>query len=441
MDRMVVDQLNTVFASGSGTASRRLHDGLRSAGIDSRLWVKRPKRGGIPAAPHLYGIDWPLGHSRRSLFGWLDPVRFFVLKQWNKWRLSGALAGRRPGYEVFTAPNRDRRTPFDRQTFTGDILHLHWVTGFIDWASFFESVPQDLPIVWTLHDMNPLTGGCHHADDCQNFQSACHSCPQLGTSSTGDLSAITFAIKQAAYRGKRLHIVTPSRWLERHVRNSALLGGAASIQTIRNGLDTSAYRPQDKPSARQQLGIPANRLVVGFGADSLKNPRKGIAELFAAFGKLPQRDRLCGVTLGRKGIPASQHPLPDIIPMGYVEDTSRQALIYSAMDIFALPSWGENLPQMAVEALACATPVVAFDVGGTPEIVRPYETGLLARLRDCDQLAQHLSWCLENPNKLLEMGNRGRQFIEREFDLRQTTSAYQKLYESILDRQLKAKVA
>lgn len=438
MDRIVVDQINTVYASGSGTASRRLHEGLIAAGVDSRLWVKRPKRGGLPADPQLNGIDWPLRTSPSPLQRWIENTIFFGRKQWNKWRMAAALYGRQPGFEVFTTASRDRQTPFDRQVFQGNVLHLHWVTGLLDWPSFFASVPDNLPIVWTLHDMNPLTGGCHHADDCREFMSACRACPQLGPHSGADLAATTFVVKQAAYSGKQLHLVTPSRWLERHVRNSALMRGACSIQTIRNGLDISVYRPQEKLTARRHLGIPADRLIVGFGADSLKNPRKGIAELFEAFAKLTQFDRICGITLGRKELPDSGLPRPRIFPMGYVQDAHRQTQIYSAMDVFALPSWGENMPQMAIEAMACGTPVIAFDVGGTPEIVRPDDTGLLAPLRDCHRLATHLSWCLENPDQLRQMGIRGRKLIEDEFDLRQTTATYQKLYESALERSCKA---
>ncbi len=425
MDRIVVDQLNKMLISGSGTAALRLHQGLQAAGVDSRLWIKRPKRGGMPAINGVRALDWPqsLGPGRAA--AWLR-------KQLAKWQLKSAQRGRPPGCEVFGTPWLPQATPLDRGVLAGNVLHLHWVNGLIDWPSFFAAVPDDLPIVWTLHDMNPITGGCHHADDCRAFATACHTCPQLGRRGPGDLAQAGFATKLAAYRGKKLHLVAPSHWLEKHVRRSALMSGAASVQTIRNGLDLAVYRPLDQSAVRRQLDLPADRLLIGFGAASLKNPRKGAAEVLGALERLPDPDRVCGMALGAKRLPDARRPRPAIVTFGYVDDPQRQAAIYSAMDVFVLPSWAENLPQMAVEAMACGTPVVAFDVGGVPEIVRSGETGWLVPLRDCQGLTERLTWCLDHPPELRRLGQLARQAIEREFDLSATTAAYQRLYTAAL---------
>lgn len=427
---MIVDLLNAMLTTGSGTAALRLHQGLRAIGVDSRLWVKRSKRRQAPTLEAVRAIDWPLHDEAETV---PQRVAAWWRKQRGRHRLKAALRGRPPGLEVFSTARRERPTPYDRELFQGDVLHLHWVNGLLDWPSFFAAVPDDLPIVWTLHDMHAFTGGCHHSDACRAFENACHHCPQLGNSGERDLAAISFADKLAAYRGKQLHIVTPSRWLECHVRNSALFASAASVRTIRNGLDTTVFRPLDRSAARRELGLDDDRFAVGFGAASLKNPRKGVAELLSALQRLPPDEPLSCIALGSHQLPTPDQPSFPVVSCGYVDDPRRQATIYNAMDLFVLPSWAENLPQMAVEALACGTPVLAFDVGGIPEIVQPGITGWLAPLRDIGALADRLRWCLRHRDELLAIRRRARQRIEGEYSLSDTAAEYAQLYAATLD--------
>ena len=168
----------------------------------------------------------------------------------------------------------------------------------IDGQAFFTSIPNDFPIVWTLHDMNPFTGGCHHSDQCNLYRTGCQNCPQLAQSGPHDFSHRSFQLKQTVLQEKQLHVITPSRWLEEHVRNSFLLQDASSIQTIHNGLDLQVFRPRDQQAARGKLNLPPDLTVVGFGAASLINRRKGFAELLAAFSQLKNHREILGFGFG-----------------------------------------------------------------------------------------------------------------------------------------------
>jgi glycosyltransferase involved in cell wall biosynthesis len=120
-----------------------------------------------------------------------------------------------------------------------------------------------------------------------------------------------------------------------------------------------------------------------------------------------------------------------LVNCGFLACPEEQVPVYSAADVFVLPSHAENMPQTVVESLACGTPVVAFDVGGVPEIVRPGETGLLARLRDVEHLAEQLRWMADHRETCVRMGAAGRRLVEGEFDHAQQVGKYLALYRDL----------
>jgi len=283
--------------------------------------------------------------------------------------------------------------------------------------------------------MNPFTGGCHFSTGCEAFSEQCRNCPQLGRSGDNDLSTEVFAHKQLAYEGKNLHIVTPSRWLTGEAKRSQLLAGAKSFQTIPNGLDLDLFSPQDKRAARASLGLPSSGVVLAFGADSVTNRRKGFNELLAALSLINSKVPLTGLIFGRGVIETPVPGLANLLQLGYVADAERQSLVYSAADIVVVPSLEDNLPNVGLEAMACGTPVVGFDIGGVPDYVRPGETGSLARPADPADLAHQLSWLIDHSEERLGRGRRARRMMEREFSQETQARAYIRLYEQLLGRE------
>ena len=425
---MIIDMLNTgASGGGAAVAAQRLHRGLLNQGIDSRLWHKPPRKRCEPKSdlehPTVRSIQLP---GAMSLHDRLGAIR-------QKYEKKRAMRGRPRDLEIFSTPWARSKNFYDTTQLVGDVLHLHWINNWIDWPSFFSSQPDDLPIVWTLHDMNPFTGGCHHADQCEAFHSHCGNCPQLALPRRGpnDLAARGFAEKLRAYSEKNLHIVTPSRWLQRHAENSRLLR-AATIRTIHNGLDTRQFTARDKLQARQELGLPANKTIIGFGAASLKNPRKGASEFFQAMSLVRNQEEILCLGFGEHAAVPDQLRLPEIRTTGYLHTPDQLASVYSAADLFVMPSLGENMPQTVIESMSCATPVVAFRVGGIPEVVIPGQTGLLADLRDCGELAKQIQWMVDHPDQRRQMGRQARIKVESEFDLERQTATYVRLYENVV---------
>ncbi len=423
---MIIDMFST-GASGSGVAALRLHQGLLEQGISSRLWHK-PARKQVAVANGPAAVE-PV--ALRGRVTWSDRWRAMQRKLQKK----RALRGRPADLEIFTTPWAAGPTPYDRSQMMGDIVHLHWINRWLDWHSFFSSLPDKLPIVWTLHDMNPITGGCHHADACTSFHSRCGNCPQLAQTQRGihDISRQGFDAKLQAYANKNLHIVTPSRWLRQHARKSGLMQ-SATVQTIHNGLDTRKFTPLDKLQARRELKLPTDKTIIAFGAASQNNRRKGMPEFFQAISSLENRQNLLCLGFGERADCSSQDGLPEVHTTGYLNTPEQMARVYSAADLYVMPSLGENMPQTVIESMACGTPVVAFRVGGIPEVVEPGQTGLLAELPDCADLAEQVQWMIDHPRERREMGIRGRQRIEADFDLEQQTGKYIRLYESLHEK-------
>ena len=186
---MIIDQFNTTLSGGAAIAARRLHHALLESGNTSRFWHlghKQQTAGNDESyisAKHLW--------NRKQNY-LLSAVR----KQFHKLKLRRSLRGRPSGLEIFSSPRTFPPTRIDARNLNTDIIQLHWIVKLIDYPSFFASIPEDVPIVWTLHDMNPFTGGCHHADECRRFTSICQYCPQLGRPGLQDVSRQNYEIKQ-----------------------------------------------------------------------------------------------------------------------------------------------------------------------------------------------------------------------------------------------------
>lgn len=419
---MIVDHFSSYAEGGAGIAARRIHEAVRAAGVESRFWCSRIPTSSVDTC-HSFAQPPPKGVAR--ILGQLRKLS-------HKTRIWSALKGRPGGLEPFAPPEHYDPTPCPAAALRGDLLHLHWVGRRFDYPTFFGSLPRSHPVVWTLHDMRPMTGGCHYAGDCRGFTSACGNCWQLGRPSPNDLSRQGWTIARKALDGRALHVVADSFWLEEEARRSSLFADAVSIRTIHYGLDVEVFRPRDRKASRIRLGIPADAEVIAFAAESTLNRRKGLAELLQAVELLQDRPRLRLLLFGHGTLPNDPRR-PPTTQLGFLPDPESQAWAYSAADLFALPSLQEAFGQTGLESLACGTPVVAFAAGGITDYVRPGSTGYLADVRDVRGLAHGIRQLLDNEAERARMGREGRTLVERDFHAARQGQDYLRLYEQILE--------
>ena len=344
-------------------------------------------------------------------------------------------SSRPPDYDKFTDDRSEHGAAPLRQMPFCEVINLHWIAGFVDYRSFFSRVPRHIPIVWTFHDMNPFTGGCHYDEGCGRFVECCGGCPQLGSNNSHDLSGQIWRRKRNIFQQiepETLHIVTPSLWLTEEAKRSSLMG-RFSISVIPNGLDTDIFLPRDPSMARAVLDLPQNARVVLFVAGSTNNRRKGFVFLAEALSELSQLPNLFLVSLG--GGKPVLHSHIDHLHLGYADNDRLLSFAYSAADVLVISSVQDNFPNTVVEALACGTPVVGFSVGGIPEMVSSGVTGLLAPPGDERALAGAISHLLENDATRAEMSANCRRIATEEYSLEIQANRYIELYEALINGQ------
>ncbi len=278
-----------------------------------------------------------------------------------------------------------------------DIIHLHWINqGFLSLRNIEELVKLNKPIVWTMHDMWPCTGICHHARDCEKFQTGCGACFFL-KSEGKDLSTSVFDKKLSLYKDANITFVGCSRWLSDRARKSYLLQEKA-VLSIPNPINMEVYHPMDQNMPRGLLGLPSGKKLLLFGALNVTDKRKGIDFLIEALRKLEKQDVELVVFGQVKDDIRGLFPVP-IHSMGYLSDESKIVALYNAVDMFITSSLEENLPNTIMESMACGTPCVGFATGGIPEMIDHRVNGYVANYKDAGDLACGIRWVLEHEDR------------------------------------------
>lgn len=250
-----------------------------------------------------------------------------------------------------------------------DIWNLHWVAGFLDWEHLLPWMAEQAPVVWTLHDLNPLQG-VWHFEPQRKEQGSRHSLCE----------ARARAIKKQAISKvpkDRLVFVAPSIWIHKQCEESMITEGF-SIRRIPNGLNTDIFRQRNKTLIRELYGIKDTEYVIGFVADHINAPRKGLHLLLPALRELAKKhDNVHLLTVGAGNIEdvGCNHTR-----LGTIENDEMLAHVYSACNVFVCPSTQDNLPNTVLESLSCKTPVVGFAVGGLPDLINSPAYGQLVSL-------------------------------------------------------------
>ena len=365
---------------GPAIAAYRLTEALKSNGIKAKMLVREKETDKVTTI--VADKTWAV---RRELF-----VEKLTINLHNR-------LGKQHRYrlDLGTSGGDITNLPEFRQA---DIIHLHWINdGMISLHMLQRILDSGKPVVWTLHDMWPFTGICHYAHDCDNYMKHCGSCPQLNSSREKDLAYRYFNKKSTLLRQSSIRFIACSQWLKEMARKSSLLRGM-EITCIPNAVDTRLFHRRDRQMARRELDLPADKRLILFSSESVADRRKGFDYLADAMKELASTygmEQLGLVVLGKDSEKVSFSDIPfPVYPMHYVSDEKQTALIYSAVDLYAIPSLQDNLPNTVVEAMACGIPCIGFNVGGIPEMIDHLHNGYIADYKSSRSFAEGIRWLL-----------------------------------------------
>lgn len=393
-------------AGGAAAVMQRLADMVRRQGMTSAILTGTPAFGQAPD---------------------LKAAKYTGLHAWTTWR----------GQQDYGFPKSHAliRSPLFQQA---DIIHLHNLHGgyFNLWSLPLLSALK--PTVWTLHDMQALTGHCAHSLDCKRWlpETGCGSCPSLSAYPRlwRDTTRQLWQDKRTIYAHSSLYLVTPSVWLQRLTEKSLLK--EQPLVCIPNGADTSVYRPQDQQEARRLLGLPQGALLVGGCADGgLANPWKGGQYVLETILELKKTfPSLHFLNIGVKSAPEELQNADWVHHIPYVHDPAHLARLYAALDLLLYPSLADSQSLVCVECLCSGTPIVGFATGGVPEVVRNGLDGLLVPTHDDPALVKAAATLLQNADLRKKMGQEASASGARRFNLALFAQRYKKLYEEVLER-------
>ena len=282
----------------------------------------------------------------------------------------------------------------------GSIIHLHWLPGVMNHQSVRELMDSGRKVVWTLHDMNPFTGGCHHSHDCEQFAQGCSRCPQARRAFRGIVS-INLERRTFEKKYPNLRAVSPTTWMLDQASRSKVFRDQHNL-VIANPIDDIYFAQTNRLTAREQLGTTAETFVGAVVAKDLSDANKNIALVIRAFEEIVMRTnrRLALILIGKNGASFSSK-LVDIKWLGELS-SKKISETACAADVFLSGSIAESAGMTIIEGAAMGIPSVALENGGTSSLIEDEKTGIL--FRESASLVSVLLKLIEDSKRLSELG-------------------------------------
>lgn len=359
------------LSGGAAKGAYCLHIGLLREGVDSQMLTTSKKTDGTASIKSISKTE--IEKIMTVLRSKLDclPMRLYSKKEKTLFS-SGFL-----GYD-FTDTDEYKRA---------DIIHLHWVNSGLVNVKHLRKIKK--PIVWTMRDMWPMTGGCHYSMNCEKYVEGCNSCPQLGSTSRYDLSSY-IASRKKKYIPKSAKIVGISKWISDQARKSDVFSGF-DIRTISNNIDTKEFFRIDSNVAKSILGLSTNKKILLLGSQSVSDFYKGFSKALDTLNYL-DADEYFVCFFGEVSHEIEKKITFEYKSLGFIHDIITLRLVYSVADVFIAPSIMEAFGKTIAEAMACGVPVVCFDATGPKDIVDHKENGYKATPFDVKDLAYGIEW-------------------------------------------------
>ncbi len=336
------------------------------------------------------------------------------------------------GFQYLYMPSEFQQSLKMVEEFKPDIIHLHNTHGDYFQINLIKKLAKIAPMVWTFHDMFPVTGHCAHSFDCEKWQTGCGKCPHLDTypEIIKDRTAFLWKYKRSIYNSIDFKIVVPSAWLKNIIEKSFL--NNKDIRLIYNGINVEKFIKTEKSVAREKLGLPNNKKIILFSAHGgVSNSFKGGSFVSYCFEQLKEREDVVFLNIGGTEEKGNENKWIDF---GYVETEEKMALLYSSADVFLYPTLADNCPLGVIESMACGLPAVTFDTGGVCEIVEHMKSGYVARYKDAADLLNGLLLLIDDKKLREEFSVAGILRANEHFGSKLMVKRYFELYNEVILR-------
>ncbi len=296
-----------------------------------------------------------------------------------------------------------------------DLIHLHIIHSGYFSLSHLPKITALKPTVWTLHDPWAMTGHCIHPRKCDKWRTMCDQCPDLAAlfPLLRDNTKYLFKYKQRAYKNSNFELIVASDWMRKMVLASPLFENVP-VHYIPFGLDLALFSPVTSKNVRKKFGIEEDTVVLCFRATA--DPYKGAHYIIEALKNVKKGSKICLLTLGGKGLLEPFRDRFQVIELGWVNDEMLVRDAFLASDIFLMPSIAESFGLMAIEAMACAKPVIVFEGTALPSITFAPQVGLSVPMGDISAFVEAVQHLIDNPAERQARGQKGREIAELHYD-------------------------
>lgn len=283
--------------------------------------------------------------------------------------------------------------------FRPDLIQLHIMHGYyINLEILFEYFKRkNIPVVWTFHDCWAFTGHCPYFDlvGCDKWKTGCRDCQQKKHHPASwllDNSRWNWNKKRELFTGiANLTVVTPSEWMARLVKQSFLKD--CRIEVINNGINLNDFKPT-KGDIHEKYGIQNKKIVLGVSSSWSKS--KGLEDFVLLADRLPADYQIILVGLTKP----QKEKLPEgIVGIERTDNVRELAELYTAAEIFVNPTYEDNYPTTNLEALACGTPIITYNTGGSVEAVQNSKSGVIIEKGDIEGLANAIICMQRQPDE------------------------------------------
>ena len=357
----------------AGNAAYRLHQAMRREGIES------------------YVLTYQKTIKRNFVFNEKTGLKQIIAKFYNKIINTKIINKKKAGTYLFSVFPRITFNELIQHAKNMDVIYLHWISGgYLSVKDISKLAQLGKPIIFFMHDMWTMTGGCHHSFDCTQYKTGCKECEMF--QSRGNIAFKQNKIKANLFRKyNNLYFVSPSQWMANCAKESSILK-EKPVYVIPNIVDESIFKPLDKGISRNILNLPHNKFIITFGCQAgINNKFKGFDYLREAINNLNFSDiqlLIYGSDYNQRTVEQLKYP---IIFLGPINDEHVLSLICNASDLFVSPSLAESFGLTFLENTLCGTPVIGFDCTAIPEIVKTGINGYLTKNKNSEDLSQGIT--------------------------------------------------